>query len=358
MYDKNIGEHIVSRRQALTSLCAVGAAGLGIPAAAAAPNRVQVRLGTYESPVPEQEKINARRRAFEAFRSAGGHFDSPMCSAEREGDGDEELAGYLATVTDAGQFREFVAYASDAAEAERARERVQDVAANLRGDNGSTIATSDSTSTQSRSWEWFYTHTSWTSSDPHGEIENKVELFHLKDDGRENYEAFITKHEIEATPGKQKYDSDWEVSDISSKQDWEKASELYRTVDFQPAQSYDGPGSINASVSPEPTHDYSWYFDGHQFDRISDQNDHSNGLGKWHGKYTSANGSTDTSRIIPSSSAWIYQHNSGTYDLATMTARVRFFYSNGYSGDTKTLSETKTMQVEFTSDGPYGDTKD
>jgi len=357
MSNKNIGEHIVSRRQALASLCAVGAAGLGIPTAAAAPNRVQVRLGTYESPVPEQEKIDARRRAFEAFRSAGGHFDSPMCSAEREGDGDEELAGYLATVTDAGQFREFVAYASDAAEAERARERVQDVAANLRGDHGSTTATSDSTSTQSRSWKWFYSHTSWTSSDPHGEMENRVELFHLEDDGRENYEAFITKHEIEATPGKQKYDSDWGLSNIKSEQDWENASELYRTVDFQPAQSYDETGTINASVSPEPTYDYSWYFDGWRFDRTSDQNDHSNGIGRWKGIYSSR-GSTDTSRIIPSSSAWIYQHNSGTYDLATMTAAVRFYYSDGYDMDNKTLSETKTMQVEFTSDGPYGDTKD
>ena len=355
MPNENTGEHILNRRQALASLCAVGAAGFGIPTVAAAPNRVQVRLGTYESPVPEQEKIDARHRAFEAFRSAGGHFDSPMCSVEREGDGDEELAGYLATVTDAGQFREFVAYASDAAEAERARERVQDVAANIRGDHGSTTATSDSTSTESKSWEWFYTHTSWTSSDPHGELKNKVGLWHLENDGREDYEAFITKHEIEATPGKEKYDSDWELSNISSKQDWEKVSELYRTVDFQPAQSYDESGDINASVSPEPTHDYSWYFDGTQFDRTSDQNDHSNGLGKWVGKYA---GSDDTSRIIPSSSAWIYQHNSGTYDLATMTASVTFFYSSGYSGDVKTMSETKTMQVEFTDDGPNGGTED
>lgn len=362
MSDENRGTYTTNRRQVLASLGAVGAAGLGVPTAAATPGRVQVRLGSFDEPVSENERRDARHRAFESFSSAGGAYEGPVGSVEQD---DGRLVGTVSVVTDDGTLREFDARAETPEEARAGLDWVRRRASQFRTQVTSPDATtssgsvsSDSVSTQASSWNGFYGHASWSQTDPYGQVENEVWLYHLQSDGRSDYEAFIAKHDFVETPGYKVYDSGYRIKDQISKFDWSTSGILYRTVDYEPSNDHTGPKTLDVSVSPDPTYDYSWSLDDGTAKKTSTQNQQSNGYGEWTVTYSGYYGTQQKEHHSkPATSAWVHDQSSGTYDLAKVTAEGVFEIHEDNYYNTQSITDTKTMQVEFGSDGPIGRTK-
>jgi len=349
------------RRKFLTRSGAT-VAGLTLGAtysATATPGRVQHLETDLNSPITREQIDQARTRALTAFAEQSGASSDVVGRAALE-DNHDPIVAFLTVVDSNGVFREFVATADDETSAKKGRKRVRQQASTYEDSDLST----QSVSTQSTSWDWFYSHTSWSYSDPHGEVESEAELYKLQDDGDSSQDGFAIRHNFKTTPGYKKYNSDWHNYEGFSKQDWSQNSigGVGAINDIGPESKKSGSQTVYPTLTLQST-DLNWNFSQGDvtLNPTATSDELQNGYAEWKQTYNNTDAENADQVMQPGTAAHTDQHSSGTYDLAKVTAEETFSTvactSLGCAEDYETLTEAKTMQVEYTSDGVMGDTK-
>jgi hypothetical protein len=345
---------VTSRRSFLSKASAtlVAAGTVGTANVGAVNNsgldRVQIALGSVNSPVKQETCENLRQKALQAYREDGGQ-NASAGRAIQDGE-DAPLVGFAVAYDNAGVPQYLTAKTADPARVEKQQQQLKERTRSIQKEIQATNIAPREVLQQDDNPTWKQelgiTAGGGVNTDA-GSIEHDIEVFHLNNDGVSDGENFAIVQTMTREP------ETYTNLNGRTTQDWQKAKnspgvESNALIDYAPQNKVAGDGSKTKDYSARGVEkDFSWEHDGDVTqENRTDAQDADQHIAEFY--QTQAGAASDKDQEMGCASVVeVTEADDGFLDIAKVDAEGKFFLSAGQVYDSVKVTDSQTINIAF-----------
>ena len=310
-------------------------------------SRVQVALGSVNSPVSQKTQEELRQKAIEAYRQDGGE-EVKQAKAVQEAD-DAPLVGFAVGFDNQGVPRYLTAKTADPNVVEAQQEQLKERASSLRQEiQSASITQQVVTQDNDPYWDKYMSIFAGSGADNSaGTIDHDIDVFHLDNDGVNDGEHIAIVEVMTRKPGV------YTNLNGTTTQDWTKATNSPGTEadalnDYAPQNDVTGDGTKTKEYSARGVENsFSWEQNGDvTTENETDSQDADELLAEFY--QTQAGDASSTNQELGCVSVVeVSQPDEGTLDIAKVTAEGAFYVSSGGVYDDEVITDEQTINIPF-----------
>jgi len=311
-------------------------------------DRVQIGLGTVDSPIGEETRESLRQKALQAYREDGGQ-NARAAAAAQTGD-DAPLVGFAVAYDNVGVPQFLTAKTADPQQVEKQHQQLKERASSLHKQIQTTNITPQDVLPQDDDPFWSQQMAILAGGGANngaGEIDHNIEVYHLDNDGVSGGENFAIVQWMTRTP-----EAYTNLSGTTT-QDWQKAKnspgvESNALIDYAPQNKVTGDGTKTKDYSARGVEkEFSWEHDGDVTqENNTDSQDADEHLAEFY--QTQAGNASDTSQELGCVSVVeVSEPSDGFYDIAEVDASGLFYVSGGTVYDEEEITDSQTINMGF-----------